>query len=166
MRGFVQVSKRSTQLLRKARSAPIPSEFRNPKTWALKGKESTEAQLSNYSPARGWKASRGSYHAVQHPTHARAGPRHGRFSPRPPRGRSCWRRCSQLVRCATRKWGRGRARGDMRSLAQRTIGARQRQPRARPGLVAACEDRSADRFSRRKNTQELQTLGKLQLGQY
>ena len=38
----------------------------------------------------------------------------------------------------------------MRSLAQKTIGARQRRPRARPGLAGACEDRSVERSSHRK----------------
>lgn len=38
----------------------------------------------------------------------------------------------------------------MRSLAQKTIGARQRRPRARPGLAGECEDRSVERSSHRK----------------
>lgn len=45
-----------------------------------------------------------------------------------------------------------------------TKGARQRRPSARPGPAPACEDRSAEGLSRRSNTEELQTLKKLQSG--
>lgn len=137
---FIQVSKRCTQLLRKARSA----QFWNPETWALKGKAHKHGSRPKAPRLAG---RRHAYRTMRRGTPRTRGQARAMGASHPARlVASCWRRCSQLVRDATRKWGRGRARGDMRSLAQKTTGARQRRLRARPGLAGACEDRSAERF--------------------
>lgn len=53
----------------------------------------------------------------------------------------------------------------MRSLAQGTISARQRRPRARPGLTQACEDLTANAAQTCKYTRASNSP-KTQLGQY
>lgn len=159
--------------LRKATSAPFTSEFWNPETCALKCKARQQSSRLKAKRPNGSRHADRSMRCDTPRTQRRTAPRALLTPPASwPLSLASMLLVSLLrdaeVRPGTRarwhaqpRWGHGGGGG-----RDGTKGARQRRPSARPSPAAACEDRSAEGLSRRSNTQELQTLKKLQSGQY
>lgn len=155
--------------LRKATSAPFTSEFWNPETWALKCKAQ---QQSSRLKAKRPNGSRHADRSMRCDTPRTRAQDRAKGASHPARLVAALFGVDAPSQFAAR---RGSKAGDAREVTCAaslgawgggTKGARQRRPSARPGPAAACEDRSAEGLSRRSNTQELQTLKKLQSGQY
>lgn len=103
------------------------------------------AQVSTYSQE---KSSRGTGHAVQHPTHTRAGPCHEYFSPRPPRGQESPASMFLVSSLSDTEVRSGRRARRHAQLAQGTKGCAAQGP-TRPWRAKL----SAERWSSRSNTQ-------------